>query len=744
MAIKTIRHMLTAFNAGELSPFLFGRVDSQQYAVGLHTCENFVPVNEGPLIKRPGFELIRDADASASWLGAFRFSISQEYVLEFAEAKIRFYTNGGRIESSPVAPYEVITPYTAAEAPKLSMQQSYDRLYIDHAAHPPGRLNRTGAVTFTYDVSPLKNGPFADGNSDETITVTASATTGAGITLTASSAIFRAGHVGSFFRLEAKDFSDVKAWEPGMKAIAVNDYRRSDGKVYQAASAGITGTIAPTHTDGSEWDGSNSQDVNNNGPYGVKWTYIHDRFGIVKITAIGGGGTTATVDIIRRLPNSLTSVASWRWSYSVFSNDAGWPSIVKHWAGRQVHIKDFDLCASVVEDYLNHQAFTSSGLLAADMAFRRRLAAEDPPLWALADRELLLGTATKELIVRPVNTAAAISGTNVKSDPQSFYGSQQVTPVQLGTESMFVERGARRIRSTSYDFGSDRYVPLDLTATARHITSSGIVQLAMQRWPWPMLHAVRTDGQLAVHSLTRADIKGFARTVLGGDAKALSAVNVIGADGVTDELWLLVSRSTPAGPRREIWKQTAWRELGDDQAEAFYVDAGVRIDAAGNQNVFTGLVHLAGQSVAVLANGAVIPDLTVAADGSLTLPQANVPRGAYTLIVGLPYSAVAVTLNPAPQTNGQIQSLRQRVVKMAVRILETIGLRAGAADREPYDVQDRPRSAAMDQAIPLYSGDVTVEVDDDPNNEGRVRLVSSDPLPAVISMATFKIDVGEG
>ena len=283
---RSLRHMLTGFMAGETSPLIGGRVDTQQYTFGLETCENFVPVNEGPLVKRPGFEFIRDADPSSTWLSRFRFSITQEYLIEWGETKARFYTNGGRIETAPNVAYEIVTPYTAAEAPFLSTQQSYDRLYIDHPAHPPAALSRTSAVTFSHAATVFSNGPFADVNINESITVVTSGwTVGAAIFITAASPIFEAGHVGSLFRIEAKDFSDIKVWEPGMDNITVGMVVRSDGKAYEAMTAGKTGSIQPTHSSGTEWDGILKNDVvNAKGPYGVQWKFRHERFGIVKIT----------------------------------------------------------------------------------------------------------------------------------------------------------------------------------------------------------------------------------------------------------------------------------------------------------------------------------------------------------------------------------------------------------------------------------------------------------------------------
>jgi len=747
-----MRHLLAGFLGGELDPMMKGRVDSDNYAFGLEKAENFIALSLGPLVKRQGFEFIRAADPSSTWLSAFRFSVTQEYVIEWGEAKTRYFTNGGRIETAPNVAYELAVPYVAADAPELSTQQSYDRLYIDHPGYPPAAIARVSAVTFSFATLDLRNGPFKDDNTDDTLTVTVSAGTGSGITITASSAIFDAGHVDALFRIQAKDFSDLPVWEPGMKDVTIGMVVRSDGKAYRAATAGSTGSVQPTHTDGSAWDGLSKNDVlNDKGPYGVQWTYLYDKFGIAKITAVGGGGTTATADVVRRIPDSCITVATRRWAHSCFSAAEGWPSQVALMWGRQIHLKDFDVIASVVGDYgggqVNFATFTDSGTLAADLAFRRTLATEDPPLWMVADRRLLLGSASKELAIGPVNAQAAVSGENISSEPQSFYGSEPVRPVQIGSDTVFVERGGRRIRSASYEFTRDRYTADDITVAARHITSSGLIQLAYQRVPWPMLLALRADGQIVAHSNSKLDVKGFSRIVLGGGAVAKSIVSIVGADGKTDEAWLLVERDTPGGTQREIWRQTSWRELGTDQADSFYVDAGVRIAAGGGVATFNGLSHLAGQEVAVLAGGAVVEGLSVSGGGTLTLPDEAVPGVPYVLIVGLPYTATATTLPPEFKVQiGTIQGLKKRVRKLVLRLLDTLGMQVGQAGRDRLDDLpdlDRQANGPMDAPTPLYSGDTQGLVETEYDRNGQVTFSSSVPLPATITAAMLTMEVDQ-
>jgi hypothetical protein len=742
------RHILSGFMAGELDPHLEGRIDTDQYQYGLARCENWVAINEGPLVKRQGFEMIREADDTATWLTAFRPSIEREYVVEWGEEKLRFFTNEARIETAPGVAYEVATPFTAAQAPYISAQQSFDRQYLAHPGHAPRAIRRDSLTTFTLETIENVDGPFLDMNTDETRTISASAVSGTGVTLTGNGG-FQAGHVGALMRIEAIDFADITQWEPGMADVAIGNLVRNRGRVYQAQTAGTTGTFEPEHSEGAAWDGQLKRDLlNDKGPWGVRWQYLHDRFGLVRITAVASA-TSATCTVLRRLPNSLTTQASWRWAHGAFSDAEGWPSLVTLYKGRLIHFKGIDIIGSVAGDFgggrVNYAAFTESGRIEVDLGFRRTIGLADPPVWVSADRQLLIGTASLEMAISPQNSTAAFSGLNIEAEPQSYYGSENVFPVTIGTETLFVERGGRRVRAADYDFGRDRYDAPDLNATSRHITMSGIRQLGYQRVPHALAYAVRGDGEIIVHAKTRAEIRGWTRFKLGGGARALSAVSVVGSDGKSDDLWLLIERENGEGDTvKEIWKQARWRELDDDVTEAFFVDGGVRIEASGGVGSFAGLDHLAGQSVAVLANGAVVPDMAVEADGSLTLPANVVPSHDYIVIVGLAYSAVAMTMRPEPRDErASISGRKQRIVKAITRVLDTLGLQITGPGGTPEELELRRGGQAMDQQKPLVSDDLDGLPDAEFDTSGRTIWISDRPLPATITMVMQNIDVDQ-
>jgi hypothetical protein len=725
------RPIATSFNGGELSPRMGGRVDTAVYGVGVDQAQNFVPTVEGAIVKRPGFEYIREAAATASWLTQFRFNLTQDYVIEWSNGKLRFYTNDVRIETAPGVPYEVAVPYTAAEAPFVSFQQSFDRLYLDHPSYPPARLTRTSATTFVYEVLPFANGPFADRNTDVGVTVTVSGTTGA-VNITATSAIFLPGHAGAPFRIEALDFSTIPAWEAQMKVV-VGDVRRSEGKAYTALTAGTTGTVQPIHTAGAEWDGSNTKDANDKGPFGVQWAYRHDQFGMLRIDAVTSP-TTAAATVTRALPDSVTSVPTWRWAHGAFSAAAGWPSVVIAWAGRLCHFKNFELLASVAGDYLNHAAYTASGITPADLAFRRTLSTEDPVLWAMGDRKLIVGTASREIAIGAINAASAVAGDNIEAVPQSFYGSERVFPAQIATTGVFVQRGGRKLRQAEYDFARDRYAAANMTVWCRHITKSGIQQLTFQKEPEELLIGVRGDGQMIVHPhAPEQDIKGFARMLHGG-GRVLSAVCCASASGDQDALWVLVERLDGA---RSVERMATWHDDEDPIEDAFYVDSGTTVMAAAGQTHFTGATQLAGRAVAILAAGGVVTGVTVAADGSFSVPESVVPaERAYRLTVGLPYLARVVTLRPELRGNGETsQGKRQRLVKMVLRLIATTGIKIGAKGGTLDNLVDRASDEFMDAPVPLFTGDSERSVSGGWDRNGQAVFESDGPLPATIVAA---------
>jgi len=89
----------TSFNAGELSEQIYGRPRLEKYANGVKELYNFTALPHGPASRRDGTEFIaRVKDHSKEVrLYGYEYSKVQAYILEWGNNYIRFYKDGGQI-----------------------------------------------------------------------------------------------------------------------------------------------------------------------------------------------------------------------------------------------------------------------------------------------------------------------------------------------------------------------------------------------------------------------------------------------------------------------------------------------------------------------------------------------------------------------------------------------------------------------------------------------------------------------
>ncbi len=170
--------MQTNFGAGEISPRLGARIDSERYRQGLDTLLNAVVLPEGGILRRPGFKYISTTKSSgAAVLVSFEFSTTQAYMLEFGNLYIRVYKDSAPVYSSGTTPVEIVTTYATSELSSLRFCQSLDTLYILHPSHRPATLTRTSDTAWTLADITFKGGPVREQNATE-IGLEPSATSG--------------------------------------------------------------------------------------------------------------------------------------------------------------------------------------------------------------------------------------------------------------------------------------------------------------------------------------------------------------------------------------------------------------------------------------------------------------------------------------------------------------------------------------------------------------------------------------
>lgn len=621
----------TSFSAGELSPLLEGRVDLAKYSNGTKLSENFLLTVQGPAVRRAGTRYVAPIKNSANktWLLHFEFNTTQAYILEFGDGYIRFFANHGQVIVSGVAAYnnaiayapgalvvsgginyyckaattgnappnatywyamtgnifEIPSPYSAADLTSadgtlnLRYAQSGDIIYIAHPGHQPQKLSRFGPTNWTVTPVANKAGPFKS-NPDVVTTVYADNNTGA-VTLTASTGIFKPGHVGSLFYLGENDVRNLSQWQVGI-AYTAGYHVRSNGVNYVSVNAATSGNIRPQHTSGTADDGSP----------GVEWQYLDAGYGYVQITGYTSP-TVVTGTVVSRIPDlAVTSTfASTHWALGAWSDDAGYPSQVTFFRERLTFAGGIDVWFSVTGDYENFDPNDPLGQIAADGALSIQIVARkvNQVQWLDSGTDLIIGTAGGEFRCHEMTNNQVFGPGNVTVQPQSEYGSKGIAPLRVGASVVYVQRSGRKVREMAYDYSGDSYKSTDLTVLSEHVSRGGLVSSDFQQEPFSVIWYARADGMLVGLTFNREqDVVGWHRHPIGGAGIVESVACIPTPDGTRNEVWMLVRRTINGASVRyvefmEVEHQPAGvDQAGDDIQKAFYVDSGLTYDGAVN------------------------------------------------------------------------------------------------------------------------------------------------------------------
>jgi hypothetical protein len=719
---------LTNFNSGEFSPLLEGRIDFDRYQNGCKRLVNFILTVQGPAIRRGGTRYVAGVKDHSKkvWLQSFEFSEDQAYVLEFGDQYVRFYTQNGQLVSG-MTPVELATPYTLANlfntdgTCRLRFAQSGDFLYITHPLYQTRILKRTSPTTFVLDLFEPVGGPFIGTDPDNTVTVYASAETGAGITLTASGNIFQAGHVGSLFLLEARNEDSTPAWEVSKTIGATGVRRRSDAKYYEAMTTGTTGTVKPVHSSGERQDGDP----------GVRWAFRDAGYGWVKITAYTSA-TEVTATVLSRLPPGAVGAGNptTRWSHGSWSDVEGWPAAVTFFRERLCFARGQRVWMSVAAGFEDFSARNDAGEIAADQAISLEVASGEINAiqWLHPDRELIAGTAGGEFTIGELTNGDPLGPGNVKVELQSRFGTRAVPPVSSGSSTLFLLRAGTKLREISYDFGQDGYQSRDATTLSEHITKPGVIDMDYALDPYSVVWCVRSDGLLLGFTWNNEEqVKGWHRHQIGGAGIVESVAVIPKPDNTGDQVWMVVRRTIAGNTRRYVEFMENPLERGQPRADAFYLDSGLTYSGAPATTI-TGLSHLEGAEVDVLTDGAPHPRVTVAS-GAITLQVA-----ASKVQVGLPCPPELLTMRlEAGASDGTAQGKTKRIHKITFRVLDTGGLKVGPNAATLQEIEFRTPADPMDAPPPLFSGDKLVAWPSSYETEAQVYVTSGTPTPLTLA-----------
>ncbi|HGY1170725.1 TPA: hypothetical protein ACNVBB_000994 [Klebsiella aerogenes] len=572
MAVSWIQ---PSFSGGEIAPSLYGRIDMAKYQVALRKCDNFIVRQYGGVENRPGTQFIAAAkypDRKCRLI-PFQFSTVQTYALEFGHNYMRVIKDGGLVLTTGDVIYELATPYADSDVFGLKFTQSADVMTIVHPSYPPKELRRYAHDNWQIVDVETKNGPFEDINVDESVTVYASGTTGT-ITLTASSAIFGSEQVGKLFYLEQPAVDSVPVWETS-KTTAIDDIRRADSNYYRANTAGKTGTLRPSHTEGMAWDGWGGTGDDDTG---VQWEYLHSGFGIARITAVAGDGLSATADVISRIPENAvgSDKASYKWARYAWNSVNGYPATVVYyqqrlyfaassaypqtiWASRTGDYKDFGKSNPVQDD--DRIVYTYAGRQVNEI----RHLIDVGSLVVLTSGGEFVATGDQNKVLTPSSFSLSSQGSN---------GSSDVPPIAVSNIALFIQEKGSVVRDLAYSFDVDGFQGNDLTILANHLFQKrSIIDWSFCIVPFSSAFCVRDDGKLLVLTYLR-DQQVFAWSPQSSAGKYESTCGI--GEGSEDAIYFVVNRTINGQVVRYIERLSS-RQFTND-LDAFFVDSGLSYD----------------------------------------------------------------------------------------------------------------------------------------------------------------------
>jgi hypothetical protein len=301
-----------------------------------------------------------------------------------------------------------------------------------------------------------------------------------------------------------------------------------------------------------------------------------------------------------------------------------------------------------------------------------------------------------------------------------------------------VQRQGRKIREFVYQFQQDAYVSADLTLLADHVTAGGITQMAFQQQPDAILWVVTASGSLAGMTYERGqNVEGWHRHTTQGTFE--SVASIYGDSTGSDEVWCVVNRTVNGSAVRYIERfDPLFRETleNEDKDNWFYLDAAKQYSGA-PATVITGLSHLEGLSVDILADGAVVPAQTVTG-GQITLTTA-----ASTVLVGLGYTSLVkpMPLDPGQLPDGSAQGRKFRVNRMVARIYKSLGGEMEVQDGVWDPIYFRDTASPMDSSPPVFTGDKERMIARGFETKATIQLRQRQPMPLTVLALIPKYEI---
>lgn len=729
--MPNVRSLSKSFSGGEITPEMYGRIDDSKFQTGLALCRNFIVLPHGPVVNRNGLAYVAAAKHADKYtrLIPFTYSTDQTFAIQVGEGYFRFHTQGGTLLAGspaayngatayvvgdlvssagtnyycvaattgnappnatywyplPSAAYEIPNPYTEAYLADLHYVQSNDVLTIVHPLYAPRELRRLGAAQWVLS----------------TISFASSLPAPSGVTATPTGT----GSTTYYYKVTAIGEGGTEESLASTAASCVNNLLTS-GQYNTITFPAVSGAIRYNIY---------KQD---NGLYG----YLGQTDGLSFVD------DNITADLSKTPPIATDP----------FVGANNYPGAVSYAEQRRVFAGTYNKPQNLW--------FTRAGT-ESNMAYSLPTTDEDAIAFRVAAREantirhivpvanLILLTSSAEWRATPVNSDV-ITPTTISVRPQSYVGANEVQPVIVNNNVIYGAARGGHIRELGYSWQQQSYATGDMSLRAPHLFDGyEMLDLAYTKAPYPIVWAPYSSKSLiGCTYVPEQQIGPWHRhdTYTAAGQSTIESCCAV-AEGTEDVLYASVVRVINGATVRYIERLGTARPTALE--DSFFVDCGATYDGAPATSV-SGLTWLEGETVSILADGAVCPRKVVAG-GAVTLPAA-----ASKVHIGLPITADIQTL---PLAFEALQAFGQGRVKninrVWVRVHQSSGLFAGP-DFDTLTEAKLRTDELYGQPPRLRTGEIEIDLAPSWSDSGQVCLRQSNPLPLLVTSLTMEASIG--
>lgn len=686
---------LTNFTGGEISPLVSGRTDMAIYSSSCARMENFIPLIHGPAVRRSGLKFIgrcretHENNAikkdSKVKLIPYSYSVDNSYILEFGHKYLRIVTEDGYLTAPDGGDAGCLTPYSDDDIFDISFAQAGKNLYLAHKNHEPRIVHIQDGQWFCDKLNYSSEG----------------------LVINISNRY-----------LEQPLQNDRKLPLVRKVSYAISSVDKN-GRETSMGDACLE-MDAP-----AKFDYENYVHLTWAG-YGLDHEYFIYRIVNDVPAYVGRTKNTYFNDMGLLEPNYTKLPPKQLQSFSEAGNH---PSKVAFFDGRLVFAASDNepnaVWGSVVGDYsyfaaMNTPTDSCAWKFSIDSGQVNRIQ------WFLPASKLLIGTAGAEWRMSG-NGGGTITANSVEARRETAWGSSNVRALIAGQEILFVDRSGKNIRTFQYANESAGYRSSNLTVYGEHLTRHCVIK----DWdyaptPHSIIWAVTDDGQLLGLTYNPDQrVVAWHRHSTDGIFESVAVMS----DKGRDCLFVVVKREIDDKNVRyiEMMEQDFAGSQNKKMDNAFFLDSGLTYEGEATKNI-SGLKHLVGKTVDILADGAVHPKRKVSLEGTITLDyEASIVH------VGLQYNSVLETMPIESMLQDGVSGSRsKRISEIAVRLENTVGLLAGTDKEDLIRIPFRDSSIPMGSAPALFTGDKKIALKGGYDPAAHIVIVQDQPTPMTI------------